>query len=443
MAQGFVSAENGAFLLDGQKIILRGFGLGSWMNIEHFMIGMPGTEAMMRAAFAEVYGPEKAREWFERLLGVFLTEEDCVFLQGLGVNCLRLPFNYRHFEEDGHPGEFKSEGFQPLDRVIELCRRHGIKVILDLHTVPGGQNPDWHADNETGVTQFWRDAGHRKRVIDLWSRIASKYRNDTAVIGYDIVNEPCLVDDVDGFNDFFAQVGDEIRKKDPNHLIFLEGDDWAKDFTLFRMLGGPQEALSFHFYPGQHVSMDQESGARKTAMREYIKRFTDIRDSTGMPLWCGETGSIFSRDRILAQKRLVQDCLDVFEEQGISWTIWSYKDAQSLGLVYPRTDSAWMEMAKHFRSTGGLGADRKIMTKIFDMLGKDHLDGPIPEPLRYKAGFRILALLNYLRVEQELKPFLKKTPWEKIRTWHDGLLFKNCSYWEEIADLVKQYTRKT
>ena len=34
-----------------------------------------------------------------------------------------------------------------LDRVVKLCQKYELFVILDLHSVPGGQNTDWHSDN--------------------------------------------------------------------------------------------------------------------------------------------------------------------------------------------------------------------------------------------------------------------------------------------------------
>jgi aryl-phospho-beta-D-glucosidase BglC (GH1 family) len=47
-----------------------------------------------------------------------------------------------------NPRVLKTSGFKHLDRVIELCANEGIYIILDLHAVPGGQNPDWHSDSE-------------------------------------------------------------------------------------------------------------------------------------------------------------------------------------------------------------------------------------------------------------------------------------------------------
>jgi hypothetical protein len=38
-----------------------------------------------------------------------------------------------------NPRVLKTEGFKHLDRVVDLCAKHGIYTILDLHTLPGGQ----------------------------------------------------------------------------------------------------------------------------------------------------------------------------------------------------------------------------------------------------------------------------------------------------------------
>lgn len=112
--------------------------------MENFITGYPGHEKQHRAAMLKVLGQEKYDYFFDRFLTYFFTEEDAKFFASLGLNCLRIPFNYRHFEDDMNPRVLKKEGFKQLDRVVEACAKHGVYTILDLHAVPGGQNPDWY-----------------------------------------------------------------------------------------------------------------------------------------------------------------------------------------------------------------------------------------------------------------------------------------------------------
>ena len=51
------------------------------------------------------------------------SDADAAFLADLGLNCVRIPVNYRHFEDDASPFELKEDGFRHLDRAIERVRR--------------------------------------------------------------------------------------------------------------------------------------------------------------------------------------------------------------------------------------------------------------------------------------------------------------------------------
>lgn len=436
----FIQAKNGEFILNNSPIMLRGFAVGSWMNLENFMIRIPGTEKRIRHTFAEVYGKENAERFFDEFLYYFITEDDFELLKELGINVLRLVFGYRHFEDDQAPGVYKPEGFKHLDRVLELCRKYGIFAILDMHSSPGGQNPDSHGGGETGVSEFWEDASLRERIINLWGYIANRYKENTIIAGYDILNEPCFVSDVDAFNDFYDKVIRKIRDVDNNHILFLEGDDWAKDFSVFKNLGGYQQAISFHFYPGQHVYMTTEREKRKAELEEKLSYFTGLREKTGMPLWVGETGGHFVSDQLPEGLNLVKDCLDLFEKHGISWTIWSYKDAGAMGLVYPKEDTPWMSMANEFRRQWQVKgrSNPTIAKEIFEML-EGKFSYTIEDKLKEMLKYRIFALLNELHIHQFVKPKLQSVPWEEMKEYPKSFLLENCEGSEELAELIKSY----
>ena len=69
----------------------------------------------------EVLGKEKQEFFFDKFLEYFFTEDDAKFFASLGLNCIRVPFNYRHFEDDLNPRVLKESGFTHLDRVVELA----------------------------------------------------------------------------------------------------------------------------------------------------------------------------------------------------------------------------------------------------------------------------------------------------------------------------------
>lgn len=113
----------------GQPVVLRGFGLGGWMNMENFITGYPASESAQRQVISETLGQEKADFFFDRFLEYFFTAADAKFIQSLGLNLLRLPVNYRHFEDDMAPFVIKESGFKHLDRVVDLCAQHNRHYI--------------------------------------------------------------------------------------------------------------------------------------------------------------------------------------------------------------------------------------------------------------------------------------------------------------------------
>src|SRR5690606_41847688 len=127
MTQSSVLRVDGTRIVAGDTpVILRGFGLGGWMNMENFITGYAGTESQQRRALRRVLGDEAHERFFDRFLREFFTEADAAYLASLGLNSLRIPFNYRHFESDAEPFSVKEEGFALLDRVVDACAAHGI-----------------------------------------------------------------------------------------------------------------------------------------------------------------------------------------------------------------------------------------------------------------------------------------------------------------------------
>jgi hypothetical protein len=102
-------------------------------SMENFITGYPGHEEQHREAMLEVLGQEKYNFFFDKWLEYFFTEADAKYFSSLGLNCIRVPFNYRHFEDNDNPRVLKESGFKHLDRVIDLVGPH--KTLGASHAV--------------------------------------------------------------------------------------------------------------------------------------------------------------------------------------------------------------------------------------------------------------------------------------------------------------------
>lgn len=132
----------------------------------------------------KVMGQDKHDFFFDKFYAYFFDKADAKFFKSLGLNCLRLPFNHRHLDDDMNPRVLKESGLKHIDRVVKLCAEEGIYTILDLHTLPGGQSPGWHADNATSYAAFWDYKDHQDRTVWLWEQLAARYKGNPWVAGY-------------------------------------------------------------------------------------------------------------------------------------------------------------------------------------------------------------------------------------------------------------------
>jgi endoglucanase len=439
MGDGFVGVNGTAFEAGGRPVVFRGFGLGNWLNLEHFMIGLPGTDSQIRAAIRAAYGPERAAEFWERYCTCYVADADFAFMKGIGVNAVRIPFNYRLFEDDQSPGEYDEGGFRHLDRALELCARHGIYAFLDLHSAPGGQNPDWHADNAVGECLFWEHRGFRDRTVGLWRHIAERYRDNRWVAGYDLLNEPATYARDDRRADaFFRRLAAAVREVDPNHVVVIEGDFYAHHFGDFSVPEDPNVAYSFHHYP--FFSADEFTGPDAAAkldaslMEEGFVR--DVLDRLGRPAWCGETGVPADPVRQEVYEKLNADTLDAYERHGLSWSVWCYKDARGMGAVRPTADSPWMEFSRRARGQWDFWDEFMPAVAAMDAEGPGE---ELPAALRRKLTFRRLAD-SQLVLCARYPSLLASTPFDEFVELPESFLFERCEQWTGIIDAVKKHT---
>ncbi|KAI0364641.1 glycoside hydrolase [Pilatotrama ljubarskyi] len=451
---------------NGKEIILRGAGLGGWMNMENFISGYPGCEFQIRAALADVVGKEKSEFFFDKFLEYFFTDADAAFFKSLGLNCIRLPFNYRHFEDDMNPRVLKPEGFKHLDRVIDLCAKHGIYTILDLHTAPGGQNTDWHADAGTHIANFWNHKDFQDRVVWLWEELAKHYVNNTWIAGYNPLNEP-----TDPYHtrviDVYDRLYEAIRSIDPHHALFLDGNTFASDFSHFGDAHKRWEnvAYSIHDYSvfGFPASPEAYTGTdtqRHRLRRSYEKK-RQWMDERGLCVWNGEWGPVYARkeyegDRTEAineqRYRVLQDQLSIYNKDRLSWSIWLYKDIGFQGMVYVSRETPYMTLfkdflaKKHRLAIDAWGADdshvRDIYQPLIDLIKREvkpEHQNLYPAPV-WKLSDRVgrLArniLLSEFLVQEWAEHFRGKSE-EELDAIAKSFSFDNCLHRDGLNKIL-------
>ena len=442
----FVKVKGTHFVCDNKEILFSGLGIGTWLNMEHFMLGIPTTDSQIRRAFGEAYGREASEEFFKKFILDFVTEADFKFLKEMGVNLVRVPFHYHLFLDDQNPSRYKEEGFYYFDYLLALASKYEIYVLPDLHSVPGGQNPDWHCDNQTGSPQFWHFKVFRDQIVALWREIARRYKEEPYLLGYDLLNEPYLIPKDDRIDQFYQEVTAAIREVDQNHILFLEGDFFAMDFSCIHTIADEQTALAFHYYPTvwepDLFHKDYDRAERRQKFEAVFKKLIQIREQFSRPILCGEAGYDIDKEDLPFTMGLVEDTLELFRRYQVSWTLWCYKDAQFMGVVYPKSVTPWMKFIDKIHTYWNHYQDIEMAQAGIEGLCSRHFPQATEED-RYFLRFRQRAIIYSLQAEYWLKQELQQYSIEEIMKLPESFLMENCGYYEEYAAVLRKYTGRS
>ncbi len=350
----------GSKIVDEQDapVRLKGVCLGGWLNMENSITGYPGNETRQRQAVAEVLGQEKARFFFDRFLDYFLSEADLHYVASLGATAVRVAFNYRHFVRDERLSEYTADGLKRLDQLVGWARKHGLHVVLDLHTLPGWQSPGWHCDNPGRQALFWSYEAFEGMALAVWRDLATHFKDEPTVAGYNLMNEPVASKrELPWLHRFYRRATEAIREIDRHHIIFLDGNHYAQRCHELELPFDGNAVYSYHFYPepvletGSYpVELDDTLCGRDWLEGVLLERSAYMR-SNGVPAWAGEFGAIFNGGATdSAGLAVLSDMLEIMNREGHHWTLWHYKDIGPMGVLNVDPRSEWMERTRGVRA---------------------------------------------------------------------------------------------
>ncbi|HSI39393.1 MAG TPA: cellulase family glycosylhydrolase [Xanthobacteraceae bacterium] len=318
-APGFIRAQAGGFVNpDGSPFLVKGMSFGNWMVPEGYMFKFKVARAPreIEAVIEHLAGPDEAARFWQRFRDLYIGQDDIAFMKAAGFTTVRVPLHWKLFVDPADHGRFEGEGWALLDRLVAWCRQAGLKVIIDLHAAPGGQTGVNHDDGVGYPLTFYVPA-HQRLTVELWRRIAQRYRDEPAVLAYDLLNEPISpYHDIDYLNPrlepFYRQIVEAIRSVDANHVVMLAAAQWSREFAVF---GPPFDANAAYTYHKFWASRE----------RREVQDYVNFSRRWGVPIVLGETGEL--TDEWNAGYRAMN------ERFGIGWSFWTYKNLDSSSTV--------------------------------------------------------------------------------------------------------------
>ena len=341
-AQGLRTLGKKIINSSSEEVLLKGVGLGGWMLQEGYMMNSSGA-ADAQYEFIEkltnLIGADETAEFYTNWRKNFVTKQDVDTIAKLGYNSIRLPMHYNLFtlpiEAESVAGEntWLTTGFEMVDELLNWCETNEIYLILDLHAAPGGQGKDVAiSDYDVSKPSLWESELNKSKTVALWGKLAERYKDKEWIGGYDLLNEVNWSLGTNVLRDLYVRITNEIRAVDSNHILFIEGNGFANDFSGLT----PPWDSNMVYSPHKYWTYND------TASMQWV---LDIREQHNVPLWLGESGE--------NSNAWFTEAINLFEDNNIGWAWWPWKRIETITCPYSiNSNSKYEAIIKYWKGEG-------------------------------------------------------------------------------------------
>jgi len=328
---------------NGTNLMLRSIGTGNWMLQEGYMMqtsDVAGTQHEFKKKLTDLIGTEKTNQFYTSWLDAHFRKIDVDSMARWGFNCVRPALHYNLFtlavEDEPVQGvnTWLESGFVRLDSLMAWCAANKMYVILDMHGAPGGQGKDAAiSDYDATKPSLWESEANKAKLVALWRKIAERYANHPWIAGYDLINETNWTfpeGNNSQLRSLYGRLTTAIREVDKNHMLVIEGNWFANDFSGLTPVWDNNMCYSFHKY----------WTVNNTASIQWV---LDLRNNTNCPIWLGESGE--------NSNRWFTDCIELMEKNNIGWSFWPVKKSGINNILKVTTNSDYTDLINYWKGT--------------------------------------------------------------------------------------------
>ncbi len=263
------------------------------------------------------------------------------------------------------------EGTSPLVDVNMINRlksslkrmgEYGFYVILTLSNLPGRL---FFTEGDVYDRRLWQDPSLQDRLVEMWVRLARELGECPNVLGYDLINEPCLpeeshlswfqegsADSVPHLNRLYRRLVDSIREVDTERLLVIESSNWGNPLTLEHIepIDDPRIAYSFHMYtpsvftdraknrgkicypgmiplypPERYAECEFWDRDRLSALLSYVADWQDDHQVPPSRIYVGEFGVC---REVRGAAEYLRDLASIFDGHQWNWTMYAFREDQ-------------------------------------------------------------------------------------------------------------------
>jgi aryl-phospho-beta-D-glucosidase BglC (GH1 family) len=299
--------NNGA----GNVVQLKGVNVGGHLLQENWMSPLGADdEWTARGILINRFGVEATDALFSQYEDFWIQPSDFDNIKSYGFNMVRIPIYWENVMN--RDGTMKANPWTKLDWIVQQCASRDLYVMLDLHGLPGGLN-DWQSGGRL-ANQLWGNSDFQNWTVTLWKSMATHFKGNPVVCGYDLVNEPVSNNPALTEGQFYNRLYQAVRSVDPEHVVIIEnGFDTSYGWT--------NVVFESHHY--DFANSGSGSAQMSFAQGELVK-IQQWKAAYNCPVFIGEYCFYDYND-------VWSTWLSSLNSMGASWSAWTYKVKGAMG----------------------------------------------------------------------------------------------------------------
>jgi endoglucanase len=286
-------------------------------------------------------------------------ESDFAMLEEWGFDFARLPMSYLCWTDPGDWLKLREEELLHVDGAIEMGRKHGVHVNLNLHRAPG-----YCVNPPREPLDLWKDEKALEACAFHWAQMAKRYKGiPSSRVSFDLLNEPPDIPEETYVRVVKRLVG-AIRAEDPQRLVIADGLRWGTSpVTGLIELGIAQSTRGYEPMQISHYKANWVRGSdqwpepawpllpgEKGEVNKETLRQTRIApwkalEQKGVGVHVGEWGA-FNQTPHRVVMAWMRDCLALWKEAGWGWSLWNLRGGFGV-LDSGRSDVAYEDFRGH------------------------------------------------------------------------------------------------
>lgn len=301
----------------------RGVNLGGWLVLEPWItpslfVGVNATDE-----YTYCKNVKDAAKLLKKHRDSFVTERDFAWLAEHHIDAVRLPIGYWLF---GDMPPF-SGTVAYVDKAFAWAKKHGLKILLDLHGAPGSQNGKMHSGQ--GGVIGWTADGQIEATLDVLNRLAKRYGQHSALWGISFLNEPSHRISRAGLGIFYKRAYALLRPQCHNGawLVFSDAFRPRRWYRQLPPTEYPMLAIDYHHYQIYDWLDRMLPVAWQLWRTRYVVRRKVQRMAKYHPVIVGEWSmALPARIKVSQRQRAAYAALQQYAfTRSVAWFYWTYK----------------------------------------------------------------------------------------------------------------------